>query len=237
MKRRPRRRRRRGDGEEDVDADDGDGAESGAEAERKHRLALNGIFEIATGKEDLRPVVVWVPPKGWLQDLQYYVMNNCKWPAVFLASDEHPFPRWERGLDLFCVLGWSLFLSSYIAAERWAYENPDADHSHIEDNFLSRGLPYVFEYVFMQSDRERVGLSRIEAMYVGFVCVSLPMVIIGELNYEIMACPCLEVDRSRFSPRMWCVLDCCKGTLKTYSRFQIRLLATICSFSKIGPCI
>ena len=98
-------------------------------------------------------------------------------------------------------MGWSLFLSSYIAAERWAYENQDKDHSHIENNFLSRGLPYVFEYVFFDKDgRGHPGLTQQEALFVGWVCVSLPMVIIGELNYELMACACLEQDRSHFSP-------------------------------------
>ena len=43
------------------------------------------------------------PPPGWWGDLRFYLCNNCKWPAVFFAHEDHPFPRWERGLDLFCV--------------------------------------------------------------------------------------------------------------------------------------
>ena len=132
-------------------------------------------------------------------------------------------------LDLFCVLGWSLFLSSYIASERWAYENSDQDLSHIENNILSRGLPYVFEYVF-QKKKKHVGLTQFEALYVGLVCVSLPMIIIGELNYELMACSCLELDRNKFSPQVWCILSGFKTTLKTFVRFQIRILAFVSVF-------
>jgi len=53
-------------------------------------------------------------PNGWVDDYVYYISNNAKYASVFLADDEHPFGKWERTLDLFCVLGWSLFLSTCV---------------------------------------------------------------------------------------------------------------------------
>jgi hypothetical protein len=44
---------------------------------------------------------------------------------------------------------------------------------------------YLNRYVFF-SERSHVGLSPLEGLLVSLVCVSVPMVIVGEINYQVL---------------------------------------------------
>ena len=69
------------------------------EEARRHRLRYYKIRLLLNracfaGKGICNPYVQekTVIHRGWARDFQYYLMNNCKWPSVFFADVDHPFP-------------------------------------------------------------------------------------------------------------------------------------------------
>ena len=93
---------------------------------------------LAACVDPLGLVTYWhVLPRGWLEDLGYYVANHHPLLALWLCDPESPFSDWERRVDF--TLSFSV--TAFFAALYVAVVAPAFEYNHIQGHFL---LHFIF---------------------------------------------------------------------------------------------